>query len=146
MKVIVINGGKRRGRVATLLKTMGFPIYHLSDGIEVAVRRIKDADTVLFATPVYWFNVSARMKELIDALPEGPHFPLEGKTAYLLAFCDEDGGQQAVNQMFAPLSHMGFQFPPYASYFRNSNAKTSEGDWQRKGLSYIKKQIEKSKS
>jgi hypothetical protein len=84
------------------------------------------------------------MKQLLEELEEGPNFPNEGKTAYLLAVGNEDGGQQAVNQMFGPLSHMGFQFPPYASQFINVSMKgKSEDGWQDKAPEFLKSEIRK---
>ena len=78
------------------------------------------------------------MKQLIDRMEEGPEYPCEGKTAFFVATCDEDGGQQAINQMFAPLNHMGFSIPPYASYFYNNNmAEKSEDQWMLKGMTEL---------
>jgi multimeric flavodoxin WrbA len=132
MTAIVINGSpKNRGHVGTLCKRFGVPVIHLADGIEEAYLEIMKADVIVFATPVLWFNVSALMKALLERMPETPHFPLEGKTAYFFAVCDEDGGQQAINQMMAPLNHMGFKIPPYACMFYNTKmARKSEGEWQ----------------
>ncbi len=140
MSVIAINGSpEKNGHTAGLLAQLGVPILHLSDGIRPAHHAILQTDVIVFGTPVHWFNVSALMKELIDGLPEGPKYPCEGKTAFFLAVCDEDGGQQAINQMFAPLNHMGFAIPPYASYFYNNNmASKSEGKWMVKGMSELR--------
>jgi NADPH-dependent FMN reductase len=95
---------------------------------------ILKADVVVFATPTHWFNVSALMKQLIDRMEEGPNYPCEAKAAFFIAVCNEDGGQQAINQMMAPFNHMGFLIPPYASYIYNSNmAEKSEDQWMFKG-------------
>jgi multimeric flavodoxin WrbA len=58
-----------------LLAELGIPICHLADGVERARDAILDANTVVFATPTRWFNVSASMKDLIDQLPEAPDYP-----------------------------------------------------------------------
>ena len=132
MEKIVINGSpKKDGTTAKLCQRFNLPIVHLADGIEEAVAEIMVAEDIVFATPVYWFNVSALMKQLIEALPESPNFPCLGKRAYFFAVCNEDGGQQAINQMFAPLNHMGFTIPPWACHFYNLNTVgKSEDNWQ----------------
>jgi multimeric flavodoxin WrbA len=146
-KVIAINGSPNTsGITAKLLAELGVRVYHLhgEDGIESARRAILDADTVVFGTPVHWFNMSALMKQLIDALPEAPDYPCDDKTAYFVAVCDEDGGQQAISQMIAPLNHMGFWIPPYACYFYNVNAaEDSEEQWQVKGMKELRRRLRK---
>lgn len=138
-KIIALNGSPNKsGSTASLLKKLDVKIIHIIDGIEKAKEAVLAADVVVFATPVRWFNVSVPMKELIEALPESPDFPCEGKTAYFLAVCDEDGAQQAISLMFNPVNHMGFRVPPYACYIYNKNmAKKSEDEWQFKGISEL---------
>jgi multimeric flavodoxin WrbA len=135
-RVIAINGSSNKhGQTSRLLNQLDIPIYYLQDGIEPAYEAILKADVVVFATPTYWFNMSALMKQLIDQMEEGPSYPCEGKAAFFVAVCDEDGGQQAINQMIAPLNHMGFSIPPYASYIYNNNmAEKSEDQWMLKGM------------
>ena len=131
MSAIAINGSpKKDGHTVRLLAKLGVPVIHLRDGIRPARDAILRAKAIVFGTPVRWFNVSALMKQLIDSLPEAPDYPCHRKIAFFVAVCDEDGGQQAINQMFAPLNHMGFSIPPFASYFYNNNmADKSEERW-----------------
>jgi multimeric flavodoxin WrbA len=142
---IAINGSpNREGLTARLLGQLRIPIYHLSenDGIVRAHDAILENDVVVFGTPTHWFNVSALMKALIDRLPEAPDFPCDDKTAFFLAVCNEDGGQQAINQMMAPLNHMGFWIPPYACYIYNSNmAEKSEDHWQLDGMRDLRRRL-----
>jgi multimeric flavodoxin WrbA len=142
-KAIAINGSSdKHGRTSRLLNQLDIQIYHLQDGIEPAYEAILKADVVVFATPTKWFNVSALMKEFIDRMEEGPNYPCEGKTAFFVATCDEDGGQQAINQMFAPFNHMGFLIPPYACYFYNNNmAEKSENKWMLNGMAFLKSRL-----
>lgn len=143
MRKIAINGSReRQGEVAKHLEQIGLPIVHLQDGIELAVDAVLEAEVVVFGTPVLWFNVSALMKQLIETLPEAPKYPYDGIWAYLFALGNEDGCQQAINQMFAPLSHMGFRFPPYASQFVNTSMKgKSEDQWQDNATAFLREQI-----
>jgi multimeric flavodoxin WrbA len=143
MSAICINGSpNRHGRTSDLCKKIGVPIVHLGEGIPLAVEEIKKADAVVFVTPVHWFNVSHLMNELFYQMPEGPKYPFEGKTAYFIAVCDEDGGQQAINQMFAAVNHMGFAIPPYAcNYYNNNMARKSEGQWQLKFVRRLRREL-----
>jgi len=95
--------------------------------------RIHAADAIVFATPVHWFNMSTRMKALIDFMTplEYPDFPLVGKVAGFIATCDEDGGQQAISLMAAAMNHCGFLIPPFGMVFHNNKAAGGgEGGWQ----------------
>ena len=142
-RAIAIDGSPTKdGRTANLLAELGIEIFRLADGVEKAREAILNSDVIVFATPTHWFNVSALMKELIDSLPEAPDYPCDGKTAYFLAVCEEDGAQQAINQMMAPLNHMGFRIPPYASYFYNVNmAEKSEEQWQLNGMAHLQQRL-----
>ena len=144
MKAIALNGSpNKNGRTVECLRQVGLPIIHLADGIAIARAEVLSADLVLFATPVRWFNISALMKELIEALPEADSYECEGKVAFLMAVCEDDGGQQALNQMMGPLSHMGFSFPPYAAanYINTKMMQQSEQRWQCDVTRYLKEQI-----
>ena len=139
MKMIGINGSPiLEGKVWKLLRRVQHESPQLRlvqltrRNISTVARAVERADLVLFATPIRWFNVSALMKALLEELEEGPDYPLQDKVAYLIALGNEDGGQQAINQMFAPLSHMGFWFPPYASLFVNTSMRSGgEDGWQK---------------
>jgi multimeric flavodoxin WrbA len=140
---IAIDGSSRKdSRTAGLLRELNIRTYRLQDSIEHAIHAILKADTIVFATPTHWFNISALMKDLIDRLPEAPDYPCEGKTAYFLAVCEADGAQQAINQLIAPLNHMGFWIPPYACYIYNVNmAEKSEDQWQSKGMGHLRRRL-----
>lgn len=93
---------------------------------------IHKADAIVFATPVHWFNMSTRMKALIDFMTplESPNFPLAGKVAGFIATCDEDGGQQAISLMAAAMNHCGLLIPPFGMVFQNRKSGGGEGGWQ----------------
>lgn len=154
MKVLAINAsptvdGKTSrllGRIKRKFSTLRILNLRSTKAPEAA-ERIKQADVVVFATPVHWFNVSTLMKNLLDEMKDvegGNVWPYEGKIAFLIAIGEEDGGQQAVNQMFAALSHMGMCFPPYAAQFRNTNMRRrSERKWQDEIEQSISQQLNK---
>src|SRR5262249_23445628 len=142
-RAIAIDGSSRKNsRTSGLLKELGIRTYRLEDGIQRAINAILKADTVVFASPIYWFSITALMKELIERLPEAPDYPCQGKTAYFVAVYEEDGAQQAINQMMAPLFHGGFKIPPYACFFYNVHmAEKSEDQWQLKGMRYLRSRL-----
>ncbi|WP_114311837.1 flavodoxin family protein [Thermus caldifontis] len=84
------------------------------DGFGKVAERILAADAVVFATPVYWFSVSARMKALLERMTSMENQGLLnlGKPMALLAVAEEEGASQALSQMLLPLSYMGFVLAP----------------------------------
>jgi multimeric flavodoxin WrbA len=64
------------------------------DDMQPLYQRIKDAQGIIFATPVYWFNVSAQMKLFIDrtyAVKDGGDYAFTGKdVGVILTYEDED--------------------------------------------------------
>jgi len=66
----------------------------IKDDMQPLYQKVRDAQAVIFATPVYWFNVSAQMKLFIDRLytvhDEGG-YALTGKdVGVILTYEDED--------------------------------------------------------
>lgn len=84
------------------------------DGFGKVAEKILNADAVVFATPVYWFSVSARMKALLERMTSMENQGLLnlGKPMALLAVAEEEGATQALSQMLLPLSYMGFVLAP----------------------------------
>ncbi|UZX15327.1 NAD(P)H-dependent oxidoreductase [Thermus sp. PS18] len=84
------------------------------DGFGKIADKLVQADAVVFATPVYWFSVSARMKALLERMTSMENQGLLnlGKPMVLLAVAEEEGASQALSQMLLPLSYMGFVLAP----------------------------------
>lgn len=84
------------------------------DGFGKVAEKILNAEAVVFATPVYWFSVSARMKALLERMTSMENQGLLnlGKPMALLAVAEEEGAVQALSQMLLPLSYMGFVLAP----------------------------------
>lgn len=81
-------------------KTIGFCIGCLAcqktqkcvlkdDAIEIA-EKVKDADTLVFVTPIYYYEMSGQMKTLLDRL--NPLFPSDYKfrKVYMMSVAAED--------------------------------------------------------
>jgi len=66
----------------------------IKDDMQPLYQKIKDAQGIIFATPVYWFNVSAQMKLFIDrtyAIQGKDYWAFTGKdVGVILTYEDED--------------------------------------------------------
>lgn len=66
----------------------------IKDDMQPLYQKIKDAQGIIFATPVYWFNVSAQMKLFIDrtyAIKGKDYYAFTGKdVGVILTYEDED--------------------------------------------------------
>jgi multimeric flavodoxin WrbA len=68
----------------------GEKVCVLRDDMPEVYRRIDAADTIIIATPIYWYDPTAQMKLLIDRLrPYVANRRLDGKKAYLIAPSEE---------------------------------------------------------
>jgi len=113
---------------AVRLAELGMPFHNGSftdtpDALAPVFEKMRRADAFIFATPVHWYNMSALTKCFIDWLTTlEANFELQGKAAGAIAFCDSDGGNQAVSNILTPLLHMGLAIPPYCAFYRNKFA------------------------
>lgn len=84
------------------------------DGFGKVAEKILNADAVVFATPVYWFSASSRIKALLERMTSMENRGLLnlGKPMALVAVAEEEGASQALAQMVLPLSYMGFVLAP----------------------------------
>lgn len=85
------------------------------------VEKIKAADVVIFATPVWWGQRSSLMQraiERLDALDEeylaSGRSALLGKVAGVVITGSEDGAQQVLGSILEVLTFMNFTIPPQA--------------------------------
>ncbi len=86
------------------------------DDIVKLYPEILRADGLVLATPVYWANMSAAMKDFIEHLTplENDGFQLEGKVAaFISASKENEGGlEMAAMLMVGALAQMGVLIPP----------------------------------
>jgi len=92
-----------------------------SDQWPEIVEKIKAADVVIFATPVWWGQRSSLMQraiERMDAFDEdyiaGGRSALLGKVAGVVITGSEDGAQQVLGSILEVLTFMNFTIPPQA--------------------------------
>jgi multimeric flavodoxin WrbA len=66
----------------------------IDDAMQGVYKKLRETDSIVFASPVYWFSVSAQLKTVIDriyAVGGGDKNVLAGKTlGVLLAYADDD--------------------------------------------------------
>ena len=89
------------------------------DGWPAVVQRLRAADIVLFATPVWWGGRSSLMQRVIermDALDEEYHADgrsaLYNKVAGIVITGSEDGALATMGGIMMVLTWMGFTLPP----------------------------------
>lgn len=88
------------------------------------VEKIKAADVVIFATPVWWGQRSSLMQRVIerlDALDEdylaSGRSALLNKVAGVVTTGSEDGAQQVIASIFEVLTFMNFTIPPQGAAY-----------------------------
>jgi len=66
----------------------------IKDDMQLLYRKIRAAQGIIFATPIYWFNMSAQMKLVIDrayAIQDKQYFAFTGKdVGVILTYGDVD--------------------------------------------------------
>lgn len=92
-----------------------------SDQWPEIVEKIKAADVIIFATPIWWGQRSSLMQraiERLDALDEEylatGRGALLGKVAGVVITGSEDGAQQVLGSLLEVLTFMNFTIPPQA--------------------------------
>jgi multimeric flavodoxin WrbA len=72
----------------------GSPGCAVKDDMQTLYPKLKEADVVVVASPIYWFNISAQTKAMIDrwyAVGVGERNIFKGKRfAFLLSYADAD--------------------------------------------------------
>lgn len=83
--------------------------------------KMKTADVIIFATPIWWGQRSSLMQRIIermDAFDEEAHAEgrsaLLGKVAGVVITGSEDGAQQTLSSILSVLTFMNFTIPPQA--------------------------------
>jgi len=80
----------------------------LDDDVLTIVERMKEADGIVFASPVYIDNVSGQMKVFFDRLADAIHYQmLSGKYGCSVATTHESGGNEVVSYMNHVQNYLG---------------------------------------
>ncbi|RLE70293.1 MAG: flavodoxin family protein [Thermoprotei archaeon] len=93
----------------------------IDDDMKRLYDELLEADGLIIATPVYWYNVSGHVKNFIDrltALENMIHFEgrswLEGKVAGFIAVGNDVGALAVIQGLMAVMNSMGMLVPPWA--------------------------------
>lgn len=86
------------------------------------LEKIKAAEIIIFATPVWWGSHSSEMQRLIerldnihDGILEGKTSQLDGKAGGIIVTGDSDGAEQIIGNTFNFFNAIGLIVPPYVS-------------------------------
>ena len=78
------------------------------DDVPALVTRMKEADGIVFASPVYIDNVTGQMKLFFDRLADAIHYQLlTGKYGYAVATTYDSGGDEVVAYLNHVLNYLG---------------------------------------
>lgn len=131
-------------------KLCKYPCMQKDDFRKIAPLLLK-ADVLAFATPIYWFNMSGIMKDLIDRLccMAAGGYLLDGKIGVFFACSKENEGGRATASltMASALNHLGLFIPPYGILFYPGreevvrNGKTIWYDWLSEDSEKIAKNV-----
>ncbi len=105
-------------------------------------QKMLEADALVFATPVYWFAPSARMKTLLERMTslENKGLLLAGKPMALAAAAEEDGAAQALAQLAVTLGFMGLALAPAGlvyTHARQNDTAEALSDARRAGRNLV---------
>ncbi|BES82663.1 hypothetical protein PABY_22300 [Pyrodictium abyssi] len=93
------------------------------------------ADAVVFATPVYWFMASGKLKTFIDRLTALENMIyhvgrslFDGKVAGVIAAGEEAGAANALSWLLLTLNMMGFHVPAWGSAYYHGRSDVLENE------------------
>lgn len=100
------------------------PLYEGIDDYHKLAELILAADALIIATPVYWFNVSGILKNLIDRMTSLENMIyhvgrslLDGKVAGFIAAGEEAGAAQALSWLTLTFNMMGLHIPAWGTAY-----------------------------
>lgn len=92
------------------------------DDWPAVLERILAADILIFATPIWWNNMSSEMQRVIERLDEqhdhimaGKPSGLENKKAGIIITGDSDGAQTIIADLANFFNAVGLNLPPFAT-------------------------------
>jgi multimeric flavodoxin WrbA len=92
--------------------------------------RIKAANILIMATPIWWGNRSSliqRVIERMDASTDSAGYGDFGNVAGTLVQGDEDGGQAVQAGLMEVLTYFGFTLPPFCGVYDLKQPSMQEG-------------------
>jgi len=115
------------GCVSDDQKLCKFPCIIKDDEFNKLGEEILKADGLIIATPIYWYNVSPLVKNLVDRMTSFENMILhlnrslcDGKTAGFIAVGADSGAIMTLANLMIVMNSMGFHVPPWAIAFHQS--------------------------
>jgi multimeric flavodoxin WrbA len=109
------------GCVSDNVKLCRFPCVINDDDFNELARKVLESDALIFASPVYWYNVTSVMKNFIDRLTSMENMIhhtgrslLEGKVAAFIAVGNDTGALNAIAWLMVTLNSMGVHVPAWS--------------------------------
>ncbi len=105
--------------------------FSLGDDFEKIANMMKEADGLIFATPVHWYAPSALMWNLIErmtSLENTRNKIIQGKPVAVISAAAEDGSQSAITNIIVPLIHMGLFILPFGMTYYSGKEEDKETD------------------
>lgn len=110
-------------------KKCRYPCVINDDDMGVLYEKVLEADGLIIASPIYWFNVPGQLKNFIDRLTAFENMIvidgrcwIEGKVAGVMAIGADSGEIELIANLFATLNSMGMIIPPWAlAYTKDSS-------------------------
>jgi len=98
------------------------------DDVPALVTRMREADAIIFGSPVYIDNISGQMKVFFDRLADAIHYQvLAGKYGCAVATTYESGGEDVVAYLNHVLNYLGIVSVGGFSVATAGKAETVEG-------------------
>lgn len=114
-----------RGCVSENILECRYPCI-INDDMKIIYDKILDSNGIIIATPVYWYNLSGYLKNMVDRLTALENMIniedkswLEGKVAGVIAVGDDSGVIEVIANLYVTLNSMGMIIPPWALAYIN---------------------------
>ncbi len=140
MKILILNGSPKgeSGNCADIIrflkrrrKDISFGVLHLAKTKfgPAALRKIKDADGLLFLTGTYWDSWGSPLQKFLeDATELEAREEIMGKPAAVCVLMHSVGGKSVLSRLQGVLSSMGFLIPPMSGVVLSLNSQMAQGN------------------
>jgi len=111
------------------------------------IKDMEEADSIVIATPTYWFNIPGQLKNFIDMLTEHIDWDnnsvlLEGKKLGIIAVSPGGGATNILENLALTLNTMGMIIPSYAlMFFGSQDQPDNPNGWQKKNIKELAQRL-----
>ncbi|ADI31743.1 flavodoxin family protein [Staphylothermus hellenicus] len=108
-------------------KICRFPCIIRDDDFNMLGEKILRSDGFIIVSPIYWYNVPGKLKNLIDRMTSMENMIihtgrslLEGKVAGFIAVGNDSGSILEIAYLMVVMNSMGIHIPPWALAYHHS--------------------------